>query len=286
MAQQQGTPQFASLPYEVTVNSRRFEGQVAVIHGGAQGLGRVVGKRLALEGANIVIADVQEEQGTRTASDLSEETGVDCIAFAGDLSVAGVADDIVSKTLERFGRADVLVNTAAYQMRKPLLSFSEEMLQKAVNWNMWNTLRACKAVLPSMMERRYGRIVNVGGSAFEKGSPYHALLAGVGKGSIVGLTTTLAGEFVTHGITVNCVSPMAMDIKADGIPNSQAGGRTPEFNPTEEEREIYPHPRTGVPMGRPAHPSEVAAAIAFFASPEASYVTGQLLSVTGGAQML
>ena len=284
MAQQQ----FASLPYEVEVKSRRFEGQVAMIHGGAQGLGRVAGRRLAQEGACVVVADVQKEQGEKTAQEINDETGIECAAYSGDLSVEGVADKLVAEVTERFGKIDVLVNTAAYQMRKPLLSFTEEMLQKAVNWNMWNTLRACKAVLPGMMERKYGRIVNIGGSAFEKGSPYHALLAGVGKGSIVGLTTTLAGEFVAHGITVNCVSPMAMDVQADGIVGSKAGGRTPEFNPTDEEKETY-GPRGGgggIPMGRPAHPTEVVAAIAFFASPEASYITGQLLSVTGGAHML
>jgi NAD(P)-dependent dehydrogenase (short-subunit alcohol dehydrogenase family) len=78
-----------------------------------------------------------------------------------------------------------------------------------------------------------------------------------------------------------------MDVQADGIPNSRAGGRSPEFNPTEDERKVYPPMASGgPPIGRPAHPTEVAAAIAFFASPEASYVTGQLLSVTGGAQML
>ena len=80
MAQQQGSPQFASLPHEVAVNAHRFDGQVAIIHGGAQGLGRVAGRRLALEGASIVIADIQEEQGTQTASDISE-AGCSCIVF-------------------------------------------------------------------------------------------------------------------------------------------------------------------------------------------------------------
>ncbi len=258
-----------------------------MVHGGAQGLGRVTARRLAQEGARVVIADIQEDQGKKTADDISTETEMECVAYAGDLSEVGVADEMVANVVDKFGKIDVLVNTAAYQMRKPLLSFTEEMLQKSVNWNMWNTLRACKAVLPGMMERKYGRIVNIGGSAFEKGSPYHALLAGVGKGGIVGMTTTIAGEFVNHGITVNCVSPMAMDVQADGIPGSKAGGRTPEFNPTDEEKEIYgPRGGAGLPMGRPAHPTEVVAAITFFASPEASYITGQLLSVTGGAHML
>jgi len=283
VTQQQG---FVSLPFAVKTECKRYEGRVAVIHGGGQGLGRVIGKRMAEEGAKIIIADIQEEKAKQTAADIKRDTGVETSSYAGDMSVAGVADDMAAQVLKDFGRLDVLVNTAAYQMRKPFLSFTEEMMQKAMNWNLWNTLRACKAVIPAMMEQHYGRIVNIGGSAFERGNPYHSFLAGAGKGGIVGLTTTLAGELVTHGITLNCVSPSNMEVRADGTTDSKAGGREAEFNPTDEEKKIYPPMTGGSPMGRPAHPTEVAAAVAFFASPEASYITGQMLSVTGGGYMI
>src|SRR5712692_3169749 len=92
-------------------------------------------------------------------------------------------------------------------------------LQKAVRWNVWNTLRCCKAVLPPMIERRYGRIVNIAGEAWRTGAPFHTLLAGVGKGSMVGLTVTLAGETIAQGITVNCVSPGGIETAADGDPD-------------------------------------------------------------------
>jgi NAD(P)-dependent dehydrogenase (short-subunit alcohol dehydrogenase family) len=135
-----------------------------------------------------------------------------------------------------------------------------------------------------MLERKYGRIVNIGGEAFRTGSPFHTFLGGIGKGGIVGLTACLAGEVAQDGITVNCVSPGAMETRADGTPDSQAGGRDPAIND--------PAFLSGTGgggggrgPGRPAHPTEVAAAIAFFGSPEASFINGQTLSVNGGTVM-
>ena len=277
---------FVSLPFEVQCECNRYKGRVAIIHGGGQGLGRVIGTRLAQEGAIVVIVDMQKDKADQASHDIGNSTGSTTTNYVGDMSEPGVADDMVNQVLKDFGRIDALINTAAYQMRKPFLSFTEEMMQTSMNWNLWNTLRACRAVIPTMMSQRYGRIVNIGGSAFERGNPYHSLLAGAGKGGIVGLTTTLAGELVTYGITLNCVSPSNMEVRADGTSDSKAGGREAEYNPTEEEKNIYPPMNSSAPIGRPAHPTEVASAVAFFASPEASYITGQMLSVTGGGYMI
>ena len=139
-----------------------------------------------------------------------------------------------------------------------------------------------------MLERRYGRIVNIGGEAWRTGAPFHTLLAGIGKGSMIGLTITLAGETVRHGIAVNCVSPGAIETEADGARNpTPPGFREPGWTDPEffEEMARMAAGRT-VGMGRPAHPTEVAAAVAFFGSPEASFVTGQHLGASGGVAML
>ena len=161
-------------------------------------------------------------------------------------------------------------------------------MQKAVNWNVWNTLRCCKAVLPYMLERRYGRIVNIGGEAWRTGFPFHTLLAGVGKGAMVGLTATLAGETVRNGITVNCVSPGGLETEADGDPEAERPGfHAPTWTPPEVMNEIIKVATSGsMGMGRLAHPTEVAAAVAFLGSPEAAYITGQHLGASGGIVML
>lgn len=139
-----------------------------------------------------------------------------------------------------------------------------------------------------MTTQRFGRIVNIGGEAWRNGLPFHTLLAGVGKGSMVGLTVTLAGETVRDGITVNCVSPGAVESTADGSPPSTIClVRDVSWTGPDVMNELgrLSGPRYNF-ISRPAHPTEVASAVAYFGSPEASYVTGQHIGVSGGMVML
>src|ERR1700751_96336 len=284
MSDQLPSQSFKTLAFAQPTHCRRYDGRVAVVTGAAQGLGRVIAKRFAEEGAKLVVCDIQEDRLATAARELREETGVPFLAVGGDLSEKGVADHMVERALAAYGRIDTLVNNAAALIRLRLVDFTEELMQKAVRWNVWNTLRCCKAVLPHMVDRRYGRIVNIGGEAWRTGAPYHTLLAGIGKGSMVGLTITLAGETVRHGITVNCVSPGAIETEADGALNPsppgfrEDGWTDPAFF---AEMARMAAGRT-VGMGRSGHPAEVAAGVAFFGSPEASFVTGPHLRASGG----
>lgn len=289
MTQQVGGSELKTAAYQVPTRSRRYEGRVVVVTGAAQGLGRVIARRMAEEGASVVACDIQQARLQRAAERLQGETGQRFLAITGDLSLPGVAEQMVERALQEFGQIDTLVNNAAALIRMRLEDFSEDLLQKAVNWNVWNTLRCCKAVLPHMQQRGYGRIVNIGGEAWRTGTPFHTLLGGVGKGSMVGLTATLAGETVRHGITVNCVSPGPIESIADGDPQAAALSppHDPSWNPPEVMQELGKIAAASVlGMGRFAHPTEVAAAVAFFGSFEASYVTGQHVGVSGGLAMV
>jgi 2,3-dihydroxy-2,3-dihydro-p-cumate dehydrogenase len=272
--------------FEVATQCRRYDGRVAIVTGAAQGLGRVIARRLAEEGAKVVVADVQERV-KQTATALEKQTGSPFAAFAGDLSRQDAAEAMVKTALERFGRVDTLVNNAAALIRLKLVDFTEELLQQSMDGNVWTTLRCCRAVLPHMLAQRYGRIVNIGGEAWRTGMPYHTLLAGIGKGAMVGLTATLAGETVREGITVNCVSPGGIESEADGDQSDHPDFRDPRWTPPAVLDSLMKM-TLGNPIGigRLAHPTEVAGAVAFLGSPEASYVTGQHLGASGGIVMI
>jgi NAD(P)-dependent dehydrogenase (short-subunit alcohol dehydrogenase family) len=278
--------EFKTDAFAVKTQCRRYEGQVAIVTGAAQGLGRVIARRLAEEGASLVVADIQEERLQRTARQLGQETGMPFEAAVGDLSRPGVADAMAKQAMDRFGRIDLLVNNAAALIRLPLVDFTEELMQKAVDGNWWTLIRSCKAVLPYMIERRYGRIVNIGGEAWRMGAPFHTFLAGVGKGGMIGLTTCLAAEVVRDGITVNCVSPAGFEMENDGDPERQPRFLPEGWTPASVMQAMSQGGGAGRGMGRLAHPTEVAAAVAFPGSSEASYVTGQHLGASGGVVMV
>jgi len=256
----------------------RYAGRVAIVTGAAKGIGRAIAERLAAEGAALALADVLADVGAETTKQIAAR-GARVLFDAGDLSQPGVADRLVARTLRELGGLDILVNNAGGGVIRPYLSHTEETMRATLDRNLVSTIRMTTAALPPLIERRYGRIVNIGAESVRNGLWMHAMY-NAAKGGVHGLTTGLAREMIEHGITVNCVAPSA--VMTEEVRNMLA---EPDKLPAEWQ-EFWKNCLGSIPAGRPAEMDEVVATVAFVASSEASFITGQVISVNGGSSML
>ena len=254
-----------------------LEGRCAVVTGGATGIGLGITRRLLADGARVLVAALTEDELKRGLGDLAGEAGREPAGFAGDLSVPGVAEAMVQAAVRALGRVDVLVNNAGGGVIRPTLEHTEETLQATISNNLWTTIRCTLAVLPPMVAQSYGRIINIGAESVRNGLVDHAIY-NAAKGGVHGLTSGLAREFATSGITVNTVAPSYVETPELG--RALSGGTIPDRlrHVTEEATEL-------IPMGRPGYVEDVAAMVAYLARDDAGFVTGQVLSVNGGSSM-
>jgi 2,3-dihydroxy-2,3-dihydro-p-cumate dehydrogenase len=262
------------------MTTRLHQGRVAIVTGSNGGLGVEIARRLASEGADLVLGDVNGANLAAHAEVFQREHGVRVSIFVGDLGIEAGAQGLIATAIEAFGRADILVNNAGGGLIRPFLSHTVASLEETLRRNLWTVLLCTHAVLPHMVAAGYGRIVHVGADSVRNGLPSHAGY-NAAKGGVHGLTTGLAREFAPHGITVNTVAP--------------GGVLTPEIRKMlDPASEVYSkhviqniNELVGmVPKGRFAEMDEVASAISYLASEEARFITGQVVSVNGGSTML
>ena len=263
--------------------ARRFEGQVAVITGAGQGIGAATARRLAQEGASIVIGDMVAETSERVCAAV-RDFGGSCTVSLGDLSKWENAEALMSTAMKAYGRIDVLANIAGGTIWfQSFQYYTPDQIQAEIGRSFWTAVWCCRAALPHMIEQGSGAIVNIATHAVTGRFrvPYAAAKAGQ-----IGLTTSLAREVAHLGIRVNCVAPSGTAAD-DRVTPRDFGVHVDVPDLPEEERADQAEYRSAtrsseIPMGRRGEADEQAAAIAFLASHDASYVTGQVLAVGGG----
>lgn len=242
--------------------------RVAVVTGGSRGIGRAVCVALAEQGCQVVVNCQHGIEAAEETAALCREKGVDAITVQADVSTQEGCDALFKAAAEAFGRVDILVNNAGVTRDNLIMRLSEEDYDKVLNTNLKGAFLCCKAASRLMMRQRYGRIVNLSSVVGLRGNAGQTAYA-ASKAGIVGLTKSLAKELASRGVTANAVAP--------GYIETDMTAALPEASRAAMVQ--------GIPAARPGKPEEVARAVAFLASEESGYITGQVLRVDGGMAM-
>jgi NAD(P)-dependent dehydrogenase (short-subunit alcohol dehydrogenase family) len=261
---------------------RRLKDKICIVTGAGQGIGRSTAKRLGAEGGIIVVADRVDEGATQTMAELREH-GVEALKVLVDLSTFAGAKDMIDKTMAAYGRVDVLVNNVGGTIFiKPFHLYTEEEVRMELERSLYPTLWCCLAALPVMMQQKAGSIVNVG-SQSTRG--LYRLPYATSKGGILALTKVLAMEYGRHGIRINAMAPGGTEISDRVVPRQFIKPGMTVEEPDDEaayRREMGEDIRNQQALKRRGLPEEQAAAIAFLASEDASFITGQVINCSGG----
>ncbi len=247
---------------------KRLVDKVVIVTGGAQGIGKSIVEKLASEGANCVIVDIDEQTAQKTAKEIEEKYVVKTLVFNVDVSNFQQVQTCVDETVSKFGKIDILVNNAGITKDNLILKMTEEEWDKVLDVNLKGCFNFIKAVAKYMVKQRSGRIINISSVVGLMGNPGQANYS-ASKGGLIALTKTLAKELASRNILVNAVAPGYIKT------------RMTEQLTEEQKKKLQEY----IPLNRLGEPEDVANVVWFLCIEESSYITGQVISVNGGMYM-
>lgn len=250
-----------------------LKGKTAIVTGGARGIGKGIVTCLAKQGANVAIADLLLDQAQQTAEEL-KKLGVDAIAVQTDITKMSSVKAMVDQVVQRFKKLDILVNNVGWDEIKPFEQTTEEFWDKVIAINYRGHLNVTRRAMDHMVPQNYGRIISIASDAGRVGSMGESVYAGC-KAALMGFSKTLARELARNKVTVNVVCP-----GPTYTPMIEEIAKTNEF-----VKKVFIAMEKTIPLKRTGLPEDVGAAVAFLASDEANFITGQVLSVSGGLTM-
>jgi 2-hydroxycyclohexanecarboxyl-CoA dehydrogenase len=251
-----------------------IQGRVAIVTGGARGIGRGIVTALAQAGASVAIADLRADVAEQTASEIGKDTGAQVVAIKTDVTNLAEVRETAARVLQTFGQIDALINNAGWDELKPFLQTTPELWDKIIAVNYKSVLNTCYAVLPHMVARKAGAVVSISSDAGRVGSMGEAVYAGA-KAGIIALSRTLAREHARDNIRFNVICPgPTRTPMVEEQQKSDFGGK------------VLGRMEQYVPLKRLGTPEDIAPLAVFLASDAARYITGQVISVSGGLTMV
>jgi 2-hydroxycyclohexanecarboxyl-CoA dehydrogenase len=245
----------------------KLKDKIVIVTGAGQGIGRGIAEKLAAEGAAVAVTDVNET----TVKETADAIGGGAVGIRADVTSRESVEAMVAQVHRQFGRIDVLVNNAGWDKAGPFVDSDPADWDRVIAINLYGVLHTCKAVLPIMAEQGHGSVVNLASDAGRVGSSGEAVYSAA-KGGVIAFTKAIAREMARHQVNANAVCPGPTDTALF----ASMGGDNPKLRDALTK---------AIPFRRLAQPADLANVVAFLASAEASYVTGQTVSVSGGLTM-
>lgn len=255
-----------------------LSGKTAIVTGGGSNIGRGIALALGEERANVVIVEIDEAQGEKVAGLITAQGG-SAVAVKADVTDATAVADVVQKSIDRFEKIDILVNNVGWTRRRLFVEKPVEEWEKEVRLNYWSLLTCTRAVVDHMIERKYGKIINIASDAGRVGDAKATIYSGC-KGAVIAFSKALALELAQFGINVNAVSPATVlpENLAEDVGQYSMFASAREFLTPERQAKVVQL----YPVGRLGKPQDIANLVLFLCSDRSSFITGETISVSGG----